>query len=156
MVRRMMLPSNSTKHYTTQTILECILIYYRIGTTAYEMFRKKGHPYPSLSTLKNHLRQVDCNPGILDDFFIFIKNQIAHLEDHHKYSIISGDEMALKVNILKVSKRGQVSGVPFVSKTFASSKTSAGSKTSASSKTSAGSKTNAGSKTSAGSTLFEK
>ena len=97
MVRRMMLPSKSTKHYSTQTILECILIYYRIGTTAYEMLRDKGYPYPCLSTLKNHLRQVDCNPGILDDFFVFIKNQIAHLEDHHRYSLISGDEMSLKV-----------------------------------------------------------
>ena len=97
MVRKMMLPSTSTMHFTSKTILDCILIYYKVGTTAYEMFRKKGHPYPSLSTLKNHLRQVDCNPGILDDFFVFIKHQMETLEPHQKFSIICGDEMGLKV-----------------------------------------------------------
>ena len=99
MVRKMMKPSSSTVHYSTKTILECILIYYRVGTTAYEMFRNKfDYPYPSLSTLKNHLRQVDCDVGILDDFFVFIKHKLETLQPHEKFSIICGDEMTLKVN----------------------------------------------------------
>lgn len=102
MVRKMMKPSSSTMHFKSETILECILIYYRIGTTAYEMFRKRGYPYPSLSTLKNHLRQVDCDVGILDDFFVFIRHRLETLEPHEKFSIICGDEMGIKVNFESV------------------------------------------------------
>ena len=116
MVRKMMKPSTSTVHYSTKTILECILIYYRVGTTAYEMFRDNGYPYPSLSTLKNHLRQVDCEPGILDDFFIFMKNQLDNLEEHEKYSILNGDEMAIKPGIEYNTTTQEYVGTPTMSK----------------------------------------
>ena len=116
MVKKMMKPSTSTMHYKTKTILECILIYYRIGTTAYEMFRKRGHPYPSLSTLKNHLRQVDCDPGILDDIFVFIKNQLDDLEPHEKWSIMNGDEMSIKSGIEYNTTTQEYVGTPTMSR----------------------------------------
>ena len=117
MVRKMMLPSSSTMHFSSKAILECILIYYRIGQTAYEMLRKKGYPYPSLSTLQNHLRQVDCVPGILDDFFVFIKNQMDHLEEEHqKISILCGDEMSLRAQFEYNTTTQEYCGTPTMSK----------------------------------------
>ena len=96
-VRLMMKPSKATVHFSTKTILDGIHLYYKIGTTCYNFLKDKGHPLPSLSTLQRHLRQVDCQPGILDDFLLFMKKQAENLKEHEKYCVLCIDEMSLKV-----------------------------------------------------------
>ena len=98
-VRLMMKPSKATVHFETKTILDGIHLYYKMGTTCYEFMRKKGHPLPSLSTLKRHLREVDCQAGILDDFLLFMKKQAENLEEHEKFCVLCIDEMSLKVRL---------------------------------------------------------
>ena len=102
-IKKMLLPSTSTMHWDSTTIMESIYLYYKSGTTLYEFLRKtKKHPLPSPSTLQYHLRQVDCEPGILKDFIGFMKKPAKHLKEYQKYCILCVDEMALKVIFAKI------------------------------------------------------
>ena len=92
--------NNQSMHWSTKTIMDAILLYYKCGTTAYELLRKKkNYPLPSLSTLKRHLKQITCEPGLLDDFFIYMEENVKTMQEHEKICILCIDEMALKVTI---------------------------------------------------------
>ena len=102
-IRKMLLPSTSTMHWDSTTIMESIYLYYKSGTTLYKYLREnRKHPLPSISTLKYHLRQVECEPGVLSDFIGFMKKPAENLKEYQKFCILCVDEMALKVISLKL------------------------------------------------------
>ena len=98
-VTKMLSPSSSSMHWSTLTIMQSVYLYYKMGTTAYEYLRKaRNHPLPSLTTLHRHLREVKCEPGILDSFLNMMKKPASEMKSYQKFCIACVDEMSVKVS----------------------------------------------------------
>ena len=88
---------NVRYHYLEKTIQDCIQVYIACGASGYNFLRDEMHyPYPHLSTLRNHLRGVECNPGIVTDFFKLMKQKVDKMTDpKEKLCCLLLDEMAI-------------------------------------------------------------
>ena len=97
-LRKLTLPAKSTMHWSKETLMEAIHLYYKLGTTAYCFLRnKKKFPLPCIRTLCNHLREIECNPGVLDDFLLYMKKNVESMKEHERICCLCIDEMSLQV-----------------------------------------------------------
>ena len=116
-IRKMKLPETSTMHWSNQTIMDGIHIYYRVGNTAYNILRKKYHiPLPGISTLCRHLRDVKCDPGVLDDFIFYMKKVVEDMPPHQRICSLSIDEMTLKAMMEYCTTNQEYIGTPTMSR----------------------------------------
>ena len=77
------------------------MTYAQVGSTHYEFMREKLKlPYPALNTIRNHLKGIDSQTGILKDIFTMMKKKIENISDprHKKFGLLV-DQVALgKIN----------------------------------------------------------
>ena len=84
-------------HWSDQTIQDAIQVYVMSGGTTYDFLRTTMHlPYPHLNTLRRHLKDIKCQPGILGDFFTLMQKKVDLMAPQEKMCSLILDEMAIK------------------------------------------------------------
>ena len=53
--------------WSPETIQAALKMYVKLGTTGYQDLCEQIPAYPSLSTLRNHIKNLDCSPGVQHD-----------------------------------------------------------------------------------------
>ena len=91
---RMVCPG-SRKPFSLKTLQECIHIYYSCGSTAYELLREKGFPFPCARTLRRHLEGLDTQPGTQKDFISMMKKKVEKMSGPEKFCGLAIDEMSI-------------------------------------------------------------
>ena len=82
--------------WSKKTLQEAIALRTLCGSTAYNYMYSKGHPLPHINTLRNHLRKIECQPGVLNDFIDLTELKIATMPVRDKYCALVIDKMTIK------------------------------------------------------------
>ena len=82
--------------WSVEVLQDAIKTYTKVGTSGYKFLRAKGYPYPSIRTLQTHLAKIDCQPGVLHDFFHMMKLKVDKFNPLQRSCTFVADEMAIK------------------------------------------------------------
>ena len=104
----------SRKPFSLKTLQECIHIYYSCGSTAYELLREKGFPFPCARTLRKHLEGVDTQPGTQRDFIMMMKSKVEKMSAPEKFCGLAIDEMSICPKITFDSTTQSYKGHPTI------------------------------------------
>ena len=88
----------SRSHWSNKTMQQSIAMKTICGPTAYEYLYSRGYPIPHINTIYNHMRKIECEPGILYDFIDMTELKVATMPARDKYVILTLDEMSIKPN----------------------------------------------------------
>ncbi len=66
------------------------------GPTGYEHCRSEGEPLPCIRTLHSHLAKINFEPGLLEDMFVLLSQEVARMAEVDKYCCLMIDEMAIQ------------------------------------------------------------
>ena len=103
---------NSNINYDLKTIQDSIQLYLAVGNSGYEFLRSKKHPYPHATTLRRHMAEISFEPGVLDDFFRFLKLKAEKMSPEEKKCCLSIDEMSLQPKYeLDTSTKKRIGGI---------------------------------------------
>ena len=112
-IERLMCPG-SRKPWSNKTLQECILDYYRLGTSQYNYLRDKGYPMPSARTLQKHLMNINCEPGTQHDLLKLLKKKVQNMKPQERFTNLAIDEMAIMPKLQFDSSTQAFMGYPTV------------------------------------------
>ena len=90
------LKQNNWSFATIELALE---IRYTVGFSGYELLLEKGWPLPSVRTLNRRLECMPYQPGIIQENFDVLEQQVKDLAPNERKCIISYDEAAIQALI---------------------------------------------------------
>ncbi len=82
--------------WSDETLKKAIAKLLMCGQTGYEHCRSEGEPLPALRTLQWHLAKIKFEPGLLEDMFVLLSQEVKRMEQIEKYCCLMIDEMAIK------------------------------------------------------------
>ena len=86
-------------HWSFATIELALEIRYTVGFSGYELLLEKGWPLPSIRTLNRRLECMPYQPGIIQENFDVLEQQVKDLSPNERKCIISYDEAAIQAMI---------------------------------------------------------
>ena len=90
------LKQNNWSFATIELALE---IRYTVGFSGYELLLEKGWPLPSVRTLNRRLECMPYQPGIIQENFDILEQQVKDLSPNERKCILSYDEAAIQAMI---------------------------------------------------------
>ena len=86
-------------HWSNATVEKALEIRYSVGFSGYELLLEKGWPLPSVRTLNRRLECMPYQPGIIQENFDVLAQQVKDLSPHERIFILSYDEAAIQALI---------------------------------------------------------
>ena len=108
------LKGKNIHNWSSKTLEDALQIYTQCNTSGYNFFRNKGYPLPHLNTVQNHLSLIDCEPGVLTDFFKLMESKVENMAPHERLCGVQIDEMSLQAKIEFDATLGMEIGLPTI------------------------------------------
>lgn len=81
--------------WSDATIETALQLKFLCGSGGYNLLLSKKLPFPSIRTLNRRIETLKVPPGILDEFFKFLKVKVEAMKDCNKICTLSFDEMSI-------------------------------------------------------------